>query len=99
MAVTKIDKYVVQYASNSFSPRIWFRGDGKWIGHALFKPNGSSLPADNEGNLHFHLEEYQHVLDLLRNEEPVYYSYVGSGPGNENSIRTSQEEIGEGEIS
>ena len=97
MAITKIVKYQVQYAANRFSPRIWFRSDDGWIGQAVFMPNGENLPDDTEGSLHFHQEDFHNVLDLLRNEEPVYYSFVGSGPGNENAIRTYREEVGEGE--
>jgi hypothetical protein len=34
-------------------------------------------------------------MDLLRNEKPIYWSFVGTGLGNENAIRTTLEPVGE----
>ena len=98
MATVMIAKYVVQYASNTFPPRIWLYNDtGGSIGQLVFKPNGAVLPADSSGSLYYHLDDFQNVLNILQNEKPVYWSYVGTGSGNENAIRTSQEPVGEGE--
>ena len=102
MALTKIDKYAVMYSANRFVPRIWLRSGNKWIGQLIFKPNGSTLPADNmsshnQVNLYYHLDDYQNAIDLLRNESPMYLLYSGSGPGYENGIKTTEEVVGEGE--
>ena len=50
-----------------------------------------------QANLNYHLDHYANVIDLLRNEKPVYLLYSGSGPGFENGIKTTPEVIGEGE--
>jgi hypothetical protein len=101
MALTKIDTYVVMYSANTFVPRIWLKGGSGPIGQLIFQPNGSTLPADTmsagQVNLYYHLADYQNLIDLLRNEAPVYLLYSGSGGGFENGIKTSIEEVGEGE--
>jgi len=97
----KIDEYEVMYSANKFVPRIWLKSRGKYIGQLIFNPNGSALPPDkmsgNQVNLYYHLEDFQNVIDLLRNEQPLYLLYAGSGPGFENGIKTTAEPVGEGE--
>ncbi len=99
MSVTKIDKYEVMYSSNKFVPQIRLISGDKIIGRLIFRPNGSTLPADSlsggQAYLYYHLDDYQNALDLLRNEGPMYVSYIG--PSSENCIRTTEEAIGEGE--
>ena len=101
MALTKIDAYEVMYSANTFVPRIWLKGGGKYIGQLIFKPNGSALPADatsgGQVNLYYHLDNFQNAIDLLRNEGPMYLLYSGSGGGFENGIKTTVEVVGEGE--
>ena len=101
MALTKIDEYEVMYSANKFPPRIWLKNSGKFIGQLIFYPDGSVLPADNlsggQANLFYHLANYQHCIDLLRNESPMYLLWTGSGGANENGIKTTQEVVGEGE--
>lgn len=98
MALTKIDEYEVMYSANKFPPRVWLKSGGKYIGQLVFMPNGSALPADTSGSLYYHLDDLPMILDLLRNEKPMYYSFVGSGPSNENGIKTTPEPVGEGEL-
>lgn len=101
MPTTKIDEYEVMYSANLFWPRIWLKSNGKFIGQLNFHPNGAPLPQDGllggSPNLHYRLDNFQHCIDLLRNENPVYLSYNGSGGGNENAIKTTPETVGEGE--
>ena len=101
MALTKIDEYEVMYSANQFPPRIWLKNGGKFIGQLIFRPNGAALPPDSlsggQANLNYHLDDFQNTLDLLRNEKPMYLLFVGSGGGNENGIKTTQETVGEGE--
>ncbi|HKW02699.1 MAG TPA: hypothetical protein VJN96_22945 [Vicinamibacterales bacterium] len=101
MAAKQIDQYAVMYSANSFYPRIWLKGGGKFIGQLNFLANGVALPPDGLSggmpNLFYHLDNFPHVLDLLRNEKPTYINYLGSGGGFENSIMTSDEPQGEGE--
>ena len=98
---TKIDEYEVMYSSNTFVPRIWLKAAGRYIGQLIFKPNGAALPQDNmsgtQVNLYYHLDDFQNAIDLLRNERPVYLLWVGTGPGNENGVKTTAEPVGEEE--
>ena len=101
MPVTKIDEYDVLYSANSFVPRISLRGGGKSLGQLVFLPNGSSLPPDSMTgttvNLYYHLTDFANVIDLLRNEKPMFLLFNGTGGGNENGIKTTPEPVGEGE--
>ncbi len=102
MALTKIDTYEVLYSANKFYPRIGLKSGSGYIGELYFMPNGSALPADTFSGgralLYYNLHDFKNVIDLLRNEAPVYLFYSGSGSGFENGIKTTQEPIGEGEI-
>jgi hypothetical protein len=84
-----------------FIPRIWLKSAGKYVGQLIFKPNGTALPQDNmtsgQVNLYYHLDDFDNIIDLLRNEKPMYLLWVGSGSGNENGIKTTAEPVGEGE--
>lgn len=78
------------------------RQDGTLIGAAYFHRSSKTLPdSDAPGtsgqiNCHYMAEDYQQVLDVLRNEKPVYLCYVAEG-WNIGSIATSMEPVGEGE--
>jgi len=102
MAQTRIDAYEVFYSANSFSPRIGLKNAGNFVGQMIFHPNGAALPADtitnNQVQLHYHLDDFQNAVDLLRNEKPIYMYYSGSGGGFENGIKTMSEKVGEGEV-
>jgi hypothetical protein len=43
------------------------------------------------------VDDFHNVLDLLRNEKPIYLLFSGSGTGFENGITTTAESVGEGE--
>ena len=102
MSLTRIDAYEVFYSANAYPPRIALKGAGNYIGMLVFLPDGTTLPADTvtkgQTVLYYHFDHYQHALDLLRNEKPVYLYYNGSGSGFENGIKTMVEKVGEGEI-
>ena len=102
MALTVIDQYEVMYSANTFAPRVWLKNQGKYIGQLIFEPDGTKLPADsmqnNQVNLYYHLEDYEHTIDLLRNEAPMYLLYSGTGAGFENGIKTTAETVGENEL-
>jgi hypothetical protein len=99
----RIDAYEVLYSANDFPPRIALKNAGNYVGQMIFAPNGAALPADtvvnNQVQLHYHLDDFQNAIDLLRNEKPIYMYYNGSGGGFENGVRTMSEKVGEGEIS
>lgn len=99
MFTTKIDEYEVMYSANKFMPRIWLKSAGKYIGQLIFHPNGTTLPADSmtgtQVNLHYHLDDFQNCIDMLRNEKPMYLLWMGAGA--ENGIKTTAEAVGENE--
>ncbi len=77
------------------------RNDGTLIGAAYFHRSENTMPDHDAINSHDHLEchyrdvDYGHILDILRNEKPVFIEFLkGFGIGN---IATSSEPIGEGE--
>jgi hypothetical protein len=102
MAQMRVDAYEVLYSANGFPPRIALKNAGNYIGQMIFLPNGAALPADTvvnkQAQLHYHLDDFQNAVDLLRNEKPIYMYYNGSGGGFENGIRTMSEKVGEGEV-
>ena len=101
MAFTQIDSFEVMYSANTFPPRIWLKQGNNFIGQLIFMPDGSALPADNmnadQVNLYYHLENFQNVMELFRNESTLYLLYSGSGGGFENGILTAQDAVGVGE--
>jgi hypothetical protein len=100
---TGVASYLVIYSANTFRPRIGLlNAANQFIGQAVFFPNGAVLPADfqranGQVDLHYHLDDFHNVLDIVRNEKPVFLNFNGSGPGFENNIRTGNEPTGEGE--
>lgn len=98
--LTKIDEYEAMYPSNNLSslwgPRIWLKCEGKYMGEILFKANGSVLPSDKSTsgqiNLFCRLDNSGNIIDLLRNEKPMYLLFTGSA-GMENSNLGSNKEI------
>lgn len=103
MPFTKqIDTYSVIYSANAFRRRIGLKQGTLFIGQCVFHPNGTTLPPDllrpnGQVDLQYHLDDFQNVLDVLRNEKPVFLSFTGVGPGFENGITTNPEVVGEGE--
>jgi len=72
------------------------KAEGQYMGTQLvFKANGTVLPPDTKGSIYYHLDDFQNIIDILRNEKPVFLSWVS--PTSENGLRTSPEAIGEGE--
>src|SRR4249920_3718330 len=97
MALTTIDEYEVIYSANTFFPRIGLKAGGNFIGQLVFAPNGSPLPDDSATSLYYHLDDFHNILDLLRNETPMYLLFSRGGGGFENGIHTAPELVGEGE--
>jgi hypothetical protein len=101
MTVTMIEQYEVMYSANKFPPRIWLKSGNKYIGQLIFEADGKVLPEDSmvneQVNLYYHLENFEHIIDLLRNENPIYLLFNGSGGSNENGIKTIAEQVGEEE--
>ena len=110
MAMIEIVKYDVAYyaggrnaAAYPYRAIIGLRNanDGL-IGAAYFHHHAKTMPlADTQKgsgyiSCHYAAEDYPQVLDLLRNEKPVYVEFEVRA-GNIGNIRTSAEPVGEGE--
>ena len=61
-------------------------------------PNADTAKATGYISCHYPAEHYPYVLDLLRNEKPVFVEFEVQA-GNVGNIRTSAEPVGEGERS
>jgi len=74
------------------------------VGAAFFHHSRSTMPdADTQKatgfiSCHYLAEDYPYILDILRNEGPVFVE-LDIRSGNVANIRTSAEPVGEGEIS
>lgn len=74
------------------------------IGAAYFHHNPSTMPnsdtqkATGYISCHYPAEDYPRVIDILRNEKPVFVEFDVRA-GNVANIRTSAEPVGEGELS
>lgn len=99
MTTTKIDEYEVMYSSNKFPPRIWLKGAGKFIGQLIFRADGTTLPVDamvgSQVNIYYHLQDFANIIDMLRNEKPMYLLWARAT--SENGVKTTPEAVGEGE--
>ena len=112
MAIVEIKRYDVAYyagGSNAvgypYRAIIGLRDDNdKLIGAAYFHHNSTTLPGGDTQNAsgyiscHYLAADYPQILDILRNEKPVYVEFVPKA-GNIANIRTSAEPVGEGEQS
>jgi hypothetical protein len=110
MAIIEVKKYDVAYyaggknaASYPYRAIIGLRNDADHlVGAAYFHRNSTTMPiADTQRatgyiSCHYLAEDYPHILDILRNEKPVYVEFEVR-PGNIANIRTSAEPVGEGE--
>ena len=98
---TSIDRYSVEYKySNASNPTIslWKNGVNRNIASLSFRPNGSVLPQNystlGTAFLFFHLEDFANIIDLLRNENPVFLFLDGT---TYSIITSTSEPVGEGE--
>jgi len=110
MVAEKIVSYdIAYYAGGKFASGYPFRAiiglrreDGSLIGGAYFHRDQGNMPDTDEQTstgyiwCHYHWEDFPHILDMLRNENPVYVRYV-AGSWNLASITTMMEPVGEGE--
>lgn len=107
----EIEKYVVTYfggAGRSKRPYkyraiISLYNSAGQFGSLYFHCDPCTLPDSDQlseqGTLgsHFPLEEMPRILDILRNEKPVYFHQYLDWP-TMGLISTSEEPVGEGEI-
>jgi hypothetical protein len=110
MAIKEIKNYDVAYyagakniSGHPYRAIIGLRDeDNMLLGAAYFHHSSATMPnADTQKatgyiSCHYPADSYAHVLDLLRNEKPVFVEFEVSA-GNVGNIRTSAEPVGEGE--
>ena len=105
----RIDQYWVHFQAgrienNLIHPRIivkcYFNND--FVLQANFYPDKKNLPEnylDTNSKLvylRYSMSMYAHIIDILRNEKPIYFSYYELSKIG--YIRTGKEPVGEGEI-
>jgi len=112
MSMREIKKYDVAYYAGAknlgtypYRAIIGLRDENDaLIGAAYFHHSPSTMPiADTQkGNgyisCHYLKDDYPYVLDILRNEKPVFVEFEVRA-GNVANIRTTAEPVGEGELS
>ena len=54
-------------------------------------------PAPNVFVFHYHHSQLQHLIDMLRNEKPIYVRFDDDKGFNNSRIATTDEPVGEGE--
>lgn len=102
MSTEVISYHVLVYGSpdgyqTNRSQIALYGSDGKTIAYVRFNDPGMTFENDYESNgvirMHLPSTMFQSVLDVLRNEKPVYI-YFAQGRG---FLATSKEPVGEGE--
>lgn len=113
MITKTIDKYSVHIYGNdlrgrveSRAARIYLFSSGSYVGTAIFAREGHTMRESRyyKGIIYYYAqgEQYERVLDLLRNEKPVYLRWTPhSDPDEPNDgnayFLTNREPIGEEE--
>jgi hypothetical protein len=101
---TSFDAYRVRYLSRSVTgPEIDCLHRGDLVGRLVFHEEDAEMPANEllaEGDggavcLHFRLSQFPHLIDLLREEKPLYLWF--SEASGEGAVMTGAEPVGEGE--
>jgi hypothetical protein len=108
LVVSEINQYWVHFQagrteSNIIYPRVIVKcyHDDDFVVQANFYPDNKALPENyHDVNsklvyLRYHIHMYPHIIDILRNEKPIYFSY--SDKSKLGYIRTGKEPVGEGE--
>jgi hypothetical protein len=112
VSIIEIKKYDLAYYAGGknavgypYRAIIGLRDDNdRLIGAAYFHQNSSTMPSGDTQkasgyiSCHYLAADYPQILDILRNEKPVYMEFEGN-IGNIANIRTSAEPVGEGEQS
>ena len=76
--------------SGSFGKAIlWFLPDGTTL------PDNRKRAGQNVFNVHYYINDWAAILDILRNEKPVYFNF--SDTSNAAQIYTGNEPVGEEE--
>jgi hypothetical protein len=79
-------------------PGIWLRAGNAYIGQVLFWRDDDPLPASKADLLHCHRCEFPNVVDLLRNEAPVFLFSMDLVDGVMSALMTGVEAVGDGDL-
>lgn len=94
-----VDGYSVIYSSRDGTRRISLRRGVQYVASLFFYADSAALPTDSltDGQiaLFYRLRDFANIMDLLRNEKPLYVWY--SGPNDSNGLWTGDEPVGEAE--
>jgi hypothetical protein len=89
-----------RYQENEVIADIMLSGDNVFYGYAHFLADGTNLPKAekkfNLYNLYYHQKDLPAIIDMLRNESPVFIIFTEDDFKN-CRITTMQEPVGEGE--
>jgi hypothetical protein len=93
-----VEEYEVLYSSNKFVPRILLKSEGKYIGQLIFNTDNTTLPSDSlengQLNMYYHMQNFQDIINILRNDKPIFIEFTGTDVNDENCLRTSSEPVG-----
>jgi hypothetical protein len=102
---TQFDTYRVRYQTGGgVTPEVDCFHQRKLVGTLLFHPDEVATPQNDvlpaaDGavllRLHFTISQFPHLIDLLREEKPLYLSFSEST--HVGAVMTGQEPVGEGE--
>lgn len=100
----RVESYQVWYTGTGrhyelYHVTVYLFGEEGWLGKIMFVDDGiDAMPHDREGAdgeifMFLPLGQYPYIVDLLRNEKPVYYSFNTS----QAYLTTAKEPVGAGE--
>lgn len=77
-------------------------GDGGKVVYIHFVGEQPSLPEtrkidDNRYIMYYSKVDLSNIVDMLRNEKPIYFIYMSTGTNN-SRLSTGSEPVGEGEL-
>jgi hypothetical protein len=98
--ITKeIDTYIIKYRSsengNAVSPEIFLLNDKQYVGKITFKKGTKTEINRNRLRVNYPLSSFNSVVDILRNEKPLFLTVFSDLNGGE--LSTTHEPVGEGE--
>ena len=98
--ITKeIDAYVIKYRSsangNTVSPEILLLKGKQYVGKITFRKGAKTEINRNRLRVNYPLTSFNSVVDILRNEKPLFLTVFSDLHGGE--LSTTHEPIGEGE--
>ncbi len=105
LEIKEIKSYsYLNYASrngiNDTKATIMVNAEAEFLGYLNFVTDGGQLPKSVKQNglyyLYFHFKDIPVILDMLRNEKPIYLIFADDNKNN-CRISTSVEPVGEGE--